>query len=94
MKIIKNEQVIENMKRPYDEYYKYQAVVELIKDEIIELLVNGTNILSYTAKFVNCHFNLVIEDKGVKRDFTTIELLDSQIAELERQKAEEEAKEN
>ena len=63
---IKTNEIIKNTHESYTEYELNQFIVKLLVDEKLEIFVNGTKIKEYVAKYINCHFNMVIQDKGVK----------------------------
>ena len=91
---IKTDKIIKENDIYYDEYQQRQLVVDLDVGETVTVLVNGVEIKSYTALFSNCHFNMVIQDKGEQAiDLTRTQELDRAISELQRQKTEEELKE-
>ena len=91
---IKTDKIIKSNHEDYIEFEQSQFIVGLIVGEKLEIFIDGIKIKEYIAKYIDCHFNMTIQDKGVKREPTEIEKIDSQIAELQRQKTEEEAKEN
>jgi hypothetical protein len=66
MKIIKDK-TIDKYDPYYTEYKQNQLIVKLDIGETIEIFVNGESIKQATAQFVNCHFDLIIQDKGIKK---------------------------
>ena len=65
MNITKNEAVL-NTHNGYDEFDLQQFIVKLDVGDKIEILVNGKKEREYIAKYINCHMNVVFQDKGVK----------------------------
>ena len=79
----------------YDEYELSQLITTLSVGEKLTISVNGVVIKEYTAKYVNCHFNLGFQDKGLKIDLDKLspsEILErsiqKHIAELAKMEAE------
>ena len=59
----------------YDEYERKQLIIELAKGETLTIIVKDIkgeiipeSIKEYTAKFINCHFNMQWQDKGIKKE--------------------------
>ena len=79
----------------YDEYERSQLIVLLNIGEKLTISVDDIVIKEYTAKYVNCHFNLGFQDKGLKIDLDKLspsEILEKSIqkhiAELAKMEAE------
>lgn len=71
---IKTEQEVEEYENNfYIDFENAQISVKLNKDEVlkIQVLDKDTNVLltrTYTAKYINTHFDLRWQDKGVKSE--------------------------
>lgn len=79
----------ETINDSYDEFEKTQLVAKLPVGEKLTISIDDIVIKEYTAKYINCHFNLIFQDKGEKIDLellTEAELLQRQIDRLEAEK--------
>ncbi len=79
----------------YDEFELSQLITKLSIGDKLTISVNDVVIKEYTAKYINCHFNLQFQDKGTKIDLeqlTEVQVLQRQIDKLEAEKTIEEAK--
>jgi ribosomal protein L21E len=59
------------LKKEHDKYNEFelsQFTANLAKGDIIEIKINGELIKSYIVKYINCHINATIQDKGEKID--------------------------
>ncbi len=65
---IKKDQIDKTEHEKYNEFELSQFIVELAVNDKLEILINGTKIKEYIAKYVDCHFNMVIQDKGEQKD--------------------------
>lgn len=65
MKLLNEQTIIKH--RSYDEFELNQKVIELIIGETVEILVNGSSVMIYTAKYSDAHINIIVQDKGTKK---------------------------
>ncbi len=90
---IKIDEIIKNANENYANFELNQLVVNMGVGETLTIMIDDATIKEYVAKYSDCHFNMTIQDKGIKRNPTEIEKIDAEIALLQLKKAEEEAKE-
>lgn len=91
MEITKDE-IVTSIHDSYSEFELCQFIVKLAVGDTLEISVNGQSIKTFIAKYINCHFNMDIQDKGEKRDPTELESLIIQRDKLNEQIAKEETK--
>lgn len=80
----------------YDEYDLSQLIVVMDIGEKLTISIDDVVIKEYTAKYINCHFNLGFQDKGEKinlEQLSEAELIQRQIDTLEAKKIKAEAQE-
>lgn len=54
--------------KDYNEFDSKQFIVELDIGEKIEILVNGKKEIEYMAQYINCHSNIIFQDKGERKN--------------------------
>lgn len=79
---------IETIHYSYDEYELSQLIALMSIGEKLTISIDDVVIKEYTAKYVNCHFNLGFQDKGLKVQRNEIEQKQKQIDILEAEKLE------
>ena len=65
MKLL-NDKIVMDTHDSYTEFEKSQVTIELAQNDIVEIVVNGTVLKKYTAKYINCMIDMIIQDKGEK----------------------------
>lgn len=73
----------------YNEFELSQLIALMDIGEKLTISIDDMVIKEYTAKYINCHFNLIFQDKGTKIDLKQLseaELLQRQIDKLEAEK--------
>lgn len=74
----------------YNEFDLSQLIILMDIGEKLTISIDDVVVKEYTAKYVNCHFNLVFQDKGIEIDLeqlTEEEILQKQIDVLEEEKS-------
>lgn len=71
----KDDKILDDKNYRYDEFELRQiiATIKIGQTLQIRLLDDNNNEISrkeYTAKYINCHVNFVIQDKGIKKEVT------------------------
>ena len=81
--IIKENKEMKKSHPKYDEFNLEQWIIELDQGEKIEILINGKKELEFTANYINCHANIIFQDKGESKNKPEIKpSLQDQIDEL------------
>ena len=92
MEITRN-QILNNDSEIYDDFELHQLTVSLDVGDTVDIVINSEVVASFVGKYIKSHIDLKYQAKSEKKTPTKLEQFDYQIAKLQRQKAEEEAKE-
>lgn len=82
---ITKDKIIKQAHDSYAEYELSQFIVKLDVGQTLKVSVNDTPIKEYTARYIKCHIDMTIQDKGIKQETTILKQLQAQKADLEEQ---------